>query len=416
MGASARLNEALGHPVYLSSARGSRMVLTDGRVLLDANMSLGAVLLGHGHPEVSAAVASIVDQGFMCSHETRLHVESAERLCRLIPSAERVRFANTGTEANQAALRLARAYTGRTKFIKFEGHFHGLHDYWMFNTVRDGGDLDHGLVPLVAESAGIPDSVKPDVLVLPWNDPAALEAVFRDHGDTIAAVLCEPVNYNSGCIPPVPGFLEQLRERTASAGALLIFDEVLSGFRMAPGGAQAYYGVTPDLSTFGKSVGNGLPIGVLVGRADIMDALAPRGSAAHSGTYTGHPLAVAALSVALGELGDPSLHQELDARTAQLVEGLEKALADRGIPARLQQLGARFGLYLGIEHEVQSVRDARGIAADLASEFSRRCFDEGVYFHSYGSIAIGHHGISAAHSMDDIEEIVERTRTALGAL
>ena len=277
---SARFNAALGRPLYLSHGDGCRLYDVDGRVYLDYNLSHGATFLGHNHPGIRKAIEQALDMGVICAYETEHHSRLAELLCRTVPCAEQIRFANSGSEATLAAIRVARAVTGRQKILKFEGHFHGLHDYVVWNAHGPARDTlpTYPYVPPQVESAGIPPQIAEFVIVVPWNDPEAFAQAMREHGSELAAVICEPVNYNSGCIPPQPGMLELLRQLTTQHGALLIFDEVLSSFRMAAGGAQEYYKVTPDLCTLAKAVANGLPLAVVAGRREYMQVLSPAGA------------------------------------------------------------------------------------------------------------------------------------------
>ena len=225
--------------------------------------------------------------------------------------------------------------------------------------------------------------------MIPWNDPAAIRQALREHGDELAAVICEPVNYNSGCIPPAPGFLELLRTETAQRGILLIFDEVITGFRMAPGGAQAYYKVTPDLCTLAKGVANGLPLAVVAGKREFMQVLSPLGPAAHSGTYSGHLFAILAALASLREIMQPGFYDRIFANADRLYGGLTALFTKHGVPARVQGLGARFGIYFGVTHEVTAYQDAARIDGELGYRFIRACFERGVYFHNYGKLAMG---------------------------
>jgi glutamate-1-semialdehyde 2,1-aminomutase len=415
---SARLNAALGRPVYLTHGDGCRLYDVDGKCYLDYNLSHGASFLGHNHPGVRKAIQQALDMGVICAYETEHHSQVAETLCRLIPCAEQVRFANSGSEATFSALRVARAVTGRHKILKFEGHFHGLHDVVVWNAHGPARDAfpTYPYVPPQVESAGVPPQCADLVLVIPWNDPAAIRQALREHGDELAAVICEPVNYNSGCIPPAPGLLELLRAETAQRGICLIFDEVLSSFRMAAGGAQAYYGVTPDLCTLAKAVANGLPLAVVAGKREFMRVLSPLGPAAHSGTYSGHLFAVLAARAALQEIEQPGFYDRIFAAADRLYGGLTALFATHGVPARVQGLGARFGIYFGVTHAVNAYQDAARIDGDLAVRFIRECFARGVYFHNYGTMALGHHGFSAAHTAADIDETLSRVDDAVKAM
>ena len=364
---SARFNAALGRPLYLSHGDGCRLYDVDGRVYLDYNLSHGATFLGHNHPGIRKAIQQALDMGVICAYETEYHSRLAELLCRTVPCAEQVRFANSGSEATLVAIRLARAVTGRQKILKFEGHFHGLHDYVMWNAHGPARDTlpTYPYVPPEVESAGIPAADRRVRDRRALERPGGLRQAMREHGDELAAVICEPVNYNSGCILPQPGLLELLRRMTTQHGALLIFDEVLSGFRMAAGGAQEYYGVTPDLCTLAKAVANGLPLAVVAGRREYMQMLSPLGPAAHSGTYSGHLFAVLAVLASLGEITQPGFYDRIFAKADRLYAGLTALFDRHKVPARVQGLGARFGIYFGVTTEVTNYQDAARIDGEL---------------------------------------------------
>lgn len=415
---SARLNAALGRPLYLTHGDGCRVYDVDGRAYIDYNLSHGATFLGHNHPQIRKAIQQALDMGVICAYETEHHSRLAEMICRLVPCAEQVRFANSGSEATFAAIRAARALTGKQKILKFEGHFHGLHDYVVWNAHGPARDElpTYPYVPPQVESAGVPPPLADLVIVIPWNDPAAFRQAMREKADELAAVICEPVNYNSGCIPPKPGMLELLREETTRRGIVLIFDEVLSAFRVALGGAQEYYGVTPDVCTLAKAVANGLPLAVVAGRREFMQVLSPLGPAAHSGTYSGHLFAVLAAIASLGEIRQKGFYDPIFANAERLYGGLAKLFDSHGVPARVQGLGARFGIYFGVTKEVANYQDAARIDGELGYRFIRACFERGVYFHNYGRLALGHHGFCAAHTPADIEESLDRVEDALRAM
>jgi len=412
---SARLNAAIGRPVYLTHGDGCRLYDVDDNVYIDYNLSHGATFLGHNHPQIRKAIQQALDMGVICAYETEHHSRLAETICRVIPCAEHVRFANSGSEATSAAIRLARTLTGKHKLLKFEGHFHGLHDYVVWNAHSPLRDTlpTYPYVPLYVESAGVPPQLADLVIVIPWNDPAAFRQAIREREHEIAAVICEPVNYNSGCILPEPGMLELIREETAKRGIVLIFDEVLSSFRMAPGGAQEYYRVTPDVCTLAKAVANGLPLAVVAGKRDFMKALSPLGPAAHSGTYSGHLFSILAALASLGEITQPGFYDTIFANATRLYSGLQGLFDAHRIPARVQGLGARFGIFFGVTQEVKNYQDAARIDGELGYKFIRACFERGVYFHNYGRLALGHHGFSAAHAPADIEESLNRIESGL---
>lgn len=406
VGAGGRYNGSLGRPMYFTRGEGAWLTGLDGHRYLDLNISHGATILGHGHPTTRRAVEQALDAGVIAACETEYVARLAERVCQVIPCAEMVRFATSGMEATALAIRLARAATGRERIIRFEGHFHGFHNDVMFNA---SGPAWTGPAPIPPrpDSAGIPRSAADLVIVLPWNDRAAAEEAFLRHGDAIAAVICEPINYNSGCIPADPAYLAGLRQLTQRHGSVLIFDEVLSAFRTGPDCAQGYYGVTPDLCAVAKAIANGVPLALLAGRRDLMRMLSPLGPVGHSGTYTDHLFGVLAGLACLDEITRPGFYGPLLAASDRLYAGVTELFRRHGIPGRIQGLGCRFGLYFGIEHEVRCYRDAAGRDVDLWHRFVRGCFTRGIYFQSIGH-AIGHSGISASHTDAEIDWALER--------
>lgn len=401
--ASMRLHPYLGRPFYASRGDGAYLYDLDGRRFIDFNVSNGATMLGHNHPGVRAAIEEGLGAGIITAAETPYHERLAETLTDIIPAAERVRFASTGTEVTMVALRLARHATGRTTVLKFGGHFHGLSEPFLYKQETD--EPDAAVVP---SSGGVPAAGAADVVIVPWNDAAAFEAALAQHGRDLAAVIAEPVFYNAGCIPPAPGFLELLREGTRRVGALLIFDEVLSGFRMALGGAQEWSGVTPDLCTLAKAVANGMPLSVVAGRADLMEQLAPTGPVAHSGTYSGHLLSVLAALATLDELRRPGVYDRITAESEAFYRDLQAVFDRHGVPARVQGLGTRFGLYFGRREPVTTLADAATNDHDMSRRFVLGCLARGVYFHAYARAgAPGHAGYSLAHTPADFAETLD---------
>jgi glutamate-1-semialdehyde 2,1-aminomutase len=406
--ASARYNPSLGRPLMVQRGAGARIWGVDGKEYIDYCLSHGATFLGYDHPATRKAIEWALDLGVVCGYETEHQARVAELLCRVIPCAELVRFSNSGTEATQVAIRLARAHTHREKILKFEGHFHGLHDYMLYSAHSQPLPLVDGTyVPPTVESEGVPEAIRDLVIVIPWNDLEALERALREHGHEIAGVICEPVNYNSGCITPRAGYLEELRRLTNQYGVVLIFDEVLSGFRMALGGAQEHYGVTPDLCCLGKAVANGIGVSVVAGKREVMQHLAPVGDTAHSGTYSGHLFQLLSVEASIREMSEPGFYERIDALSRRLYDGLSQVFEEAGVTAVVQGLGARFGLIFGVT-EASDYRQARSGNSEQLDAFIRGCFERGVYFHSYGQIAIGHHGFSAAHTEADIDETLNR--------
>ena len=399
--ASMRLHPYLGRPLYVARGEGPYLYGLDGRRYLDFNMSNGAALLGHDHPAVKRAVLEGVASGIICAAETPHHEQLAATLVEIIPAAERVRFSSVGSEVTLVALRIARHATGRAKYLKFDGHFHGLVEPWLYRHA-DPLDPDSEIVP---SSGGVPDAGAADVVMVPWNDFDAFEAAIARHGAELAAVICEGIHYNAGCIPPQPGFLELLRARCSEHGIIFIMDEVLSGFRTHLGGAQAQFGVTPDLTTHAKALANGLPLSSVSGREDLMLGLAPTGPVVHSGTYSGHLLSVLAALATLQELRQPGVYERINATGDAFYRELQAIFDRSGVPARVQGLGARFGIYFGITAPVHTWSDALGHDHELNRRFVAACVERGVYFHGYTRQGPpGHAGFSLAHSDEDFAE------------
>jgi glutamate-1-semialdehyde 2,1-aminomutase len=410
---STRVNRALGHSMLFDRAEGCRVWDLDGKEYIDLCTSHGATLLGHGDARVRQAVDQALNRGAPCSYENELHTELARLLCETIPCLERLRFTSSGTEATMHCLRLARAFTGRDKVLKFEGNFHGYHDQVMFAIGTPADRLGAETAPAVHPgSTGIAAGLEQHLVVVPYNRADLLEEAFRRHGPELAAVLCEPIYYNAGCVIPTPEFMAALRRRTREHGVVLIFDEVLSAFRMAAGGAQEYLGVTPDLCTLGKAVGGGFPLSVFGGRRDIMDRLMPVGDCQHSGTYNGHPVAVAAAVAAATAYRQPGFYDHINAVARQLYDGLQELFARHGVVARVQGLGARFGIYFGIRDPVCNYRDALKHHREQMLRFVAAAIRHGVYFHDYGG-APCHHGFCAAMTAADVEETLARLNNAV---
>jgi glutamate-1-semialdehyde 2,1-aminomutase len=413
---STRLNRAVGHAMLFDRAEGCRVWDLDGRDYFDLCCSHGATLLGHGDPRVRRAVEAVLARGAACSYENELHTEFARLLCETIPCCERVRFTSSGTEATLHCLRLARAYTGRTKILKFEGNFHGYHDQVMFAIGTPADRLGPETAPTAYPgSTGMPPGLDENLVIVPYNRTDLLEEAFRRHAPELAAVICEPVYYNAGCIIPSRDFLDALRRLTRQHGVLLFFDEVLSAFRMAPGGAQEYLGVTPDLCTLGKAVGGGFPLSVFGGRREIMDRLMPVGDCQHSGTYNGHPTAVAAGLAAVTAYCQPGFYDHINAVAERLYEGLQEIFARHEVMARVQGLGARFGIYFGVTEPVRNYRDAVKHHREQMLRFIAAAIRHGVYFHDYGGAAC-HHGFCAAMTLADVGEVLNRLDAAVQTL
>jgi glutamate-1-semialdehyde 2,1-aminomutase len=414
--ASTRLNRAVGHAMLFDRAEGCRVWDLDGKEYIDLCCSHGATLLGHGDPRVRQAVERALDRGAACSYENELHGQLARLLCETVPCCERVRFTCSGTEATMHCLRLARACTGRSKILKLEGNFHGYHDQVMFAIGTPADRLGPETAPTVFPgSTGIAAGLEQNLVIVPYNRPDLLEEALRRHAAELAAVICEPIYYNAGCIIPTPEFMQALRRLTRELGVLLIFDEVLCAFRMGPGGAQEYLGVTPDLCTLGKAVGGGFPLSVFGGRRDLMERLMPTGDCQHSGTYNGHLVAVAAGLAAVTAYRQPGFYEHIHAVAERLYGGLQEIFTRHAVTARVQGLGARFGIYFGVNQPVNDYRAAVKHQREQMLRFVKLAIEHGVYFHDYGGAAC-HHGFCAAMTRADVDMALDRLDAAIRQL
>lgn len=411
---AARFNPSLGHSLYLDRAHGARIYDVDGKEYIDFNLSHGAALLGYDHPAINEAIEAALHRGFIAGYETEQTAELAKKIVEIIPCAERVRLANTGSEGTALTLRLARAYTGKKKILKFWGHFHGLYDYVMYNAHSPLSPVAPGSrVPPIRESDGIPPELDRLIVVVPWKDEAALAAAIQEEGDEIAAIIMEPINYNQGCIVASKPYMEFVRTIATDNNIVLIYDEVLSAFRTGPGCAQEYYGVKPDLCVIGKAVANGASLSVVAGKQDIVQQVSPVGHVAHSGTYSGNLISVMAANASLREITKVGFYDHIYSVADKLYRGMNQVFKRAGIPARVQGLGARFGIYFGLTDEVETFTDISRHDGQMATKFIRACANRGIYFHSYGKLVSGHHGISASHTLDDIEIALERIEAAV---
>ncbi|MCZ7583632.1 MAG: aspartate aminotransferase family protein [Deltaproteobacteria bacterium] len=414
--ASVRFNRALGYPMYIARGDGCLIYDLDGREYVDMCVSHGASLLGHNHPKIKAAIRQALDMGIICSYDTVYHVALAKKIAGLVPGAEMVRYAGSGTEAIMHGLRLARAYTGREKILKFEGHFHGYQDYVYFSSAPplDQAGPPEAPVPYI-ESAGTPEGMKQYIIIVPFNDLEGFERAVAAHADELAAIIMEPINYDAGCILPLPGFVERVRELATRHGIVLFFDEVLTAFRMAPGGAQEYLGVTPDLAVLGKAIGGGLPLSAITGKREIMAHYKPVGKCQHSGTYMGHLVPVLGALAALEEISAPGFYARLNGIGDRLYGGIEDILRRTRVKARLQHLGARFTIYFGVDEPVTNYRQAARHSVPMMLTFLRACYERGIYFHDYGG-NVAHHGFSIAHTGPHIDRALEGIEAAMQAV
>jgi glutamate-1-semialdehyde 2,1-aminomutase len=401
---------ATPYPLFMTRAQGSRIWDVDGNEYIDFHASFGAVLLGHNDPRINDAVKRAMDEhGVSFSTANPLEVELAERLVAMIPSADRVVFASTGTEATYHAIRLARAFTGRERILKFEGNYHGWHDYvaWSHHFATDAADAAEP-VPIAA-SAGIPALVRDLVVVREYNDAAGVRDVLAREGDSIAAVIIEPVFHNAGAVLPEPGFLEAIREACTAAGTVLIFDEVITGFRHAPGGAQERFGVTPDLTTLGKAIGNGFPLSVLCGRADIMDRLGPKGDVLFAGTFAGHTLNVAVGLEVTSIVLEGTIHRHIADLGRRLTSGIQAAIDETGARVQVRESAGVWTMYF-TDAPIRRFRDFARFAMDKDHPVQRAyrawLLERGIYVHPHYMIR---GFLTGAHTEADVDRVVDAT-------
>jgi len=392
----------------LERGHGSRVWDADGNEYIDFMMSFGALIHGHAHPTLVRTVSDAMAEGSHFAAATSAEVEAAERFRRMVPSAAVVRFTNTGSEATMLALRLARAHTGRRKFLKFEGHYHGWYDPFLLNAhSRPPEQLGPVEEPArIPDSEGIPASTFDDVVLAPWNDVAALEAVLTRYGHELAAVITEPIMANMGCILPRDGYLQRLRELTHKCGALLTLDEVVTGFRYAPGGCQQYYGVKPDLSTFGKALGAGFPVGAVAGPRSILDRMGwSEHMVLHYGTFNGHRLTMKVIAANLDMLSAENAYRKLHAVGDAAIAGLREVFRRRGVNAVVQGFGPMFQIYFTERDGIRDYRDyCRYVDTKLYSRFVHLLLERGIYMTPSNGL---HWIISTAHTEADIETLVD---------
>jgi len=360
------------HPLFIARGKGAHLWDVDGNEFVDLVCSWGPMILGHGHPEVLDRLHEALELGTSFGAPTGLEVELAELICEAVPSIEMLRMVNSGTEATMSAVRVARGFTGREKVVKFIGCYHGHAD--AFLAAAGSGVLTLAL----PDSPGVTKGTTADTLLLEYNDSDALRALFAERGEEIACVIVEPVAGNMGVVPPAPGFLETARELCSAHGALLIFDEVITGFRVAWGGAQARFGVTPDLTTLGKIIGGGLPVGAFGGRREIMETVAPLGSTYQAGTLSGNPLAMAAGLATLRVLQRPGSYERLEELAARFAEGLEKAAAQGAMPVTLNRVGAMLTLFF-CDGPVTNFTAAKKADTGAYARYWRHMLEAGVY-------------------------------------
>ncbi|CAJ1003445.1 glutamate-1-semialdehyde 2,1-aminomutase [Brevibacillus aydinogluensis] len=395
-----------GNPVYIAKGEGARVVDVDGNTYIDYIGSWGPLILGHAHPKVLAAIQEAAALGTSFGAPTERETDMAKLVCEIVPSVEVVRMVNSGTEATMSALRLARGYTKRNKIMKFEGCYHGHADSLL---IKAGSGVATLGLP---DSPGVPEATAIHTITVPYNDLESVKMAFEAYGEDLAAVIVEPVAGNMGVVPPQPGFLEGLREITQRYGTLLIFDEVMTGFRVARGGAQELYGITPDLTTMGKVIGGGLPVGAYGGRRDIMQHVAPAGPIYQAGTLSGNPLAMAAGLTTLQILGEDGVYERLDALSSRLAEGLADNARKLGIPHTVNRVGSMVCLFF-TETPVVNYETAKTSDLERFSRYFRYLLEEGVMIPPSQFEGMF---VSLAHTEADIERTIEASYQAMKKL
>lgn len=362
-----------GTPVFIDHAKGAYIFDSEGNQYVDYVGSWGPMILGHAHPQVIEAVKNAAEKGLSFGAPTEIETIMAKRVCELVPSIELVRMVSSGTEATMSAIRLAKGYTGRNKIVKFEGCYHGHSDSLL---VKAGsGALTFG----VPSSSGVSEAVAMDTLTLPYNDANAVRELFSKLGKEIACIIVEPVAGNMNCVPPVEGFLDTLRDVCDEFGSVLIFDEVMTGFRVSLQGAQGYYNINPDLTTLGKVIGGGMPVGAFGGKREIMECLAPLGSVYQAGTLSGNPVAMAAGLKTLELIDTPNFHTDLTAKTTQLLDGLKDRAKHAGVSLTTNQVGGMFGLFFTEDKNITSFKQVMACNQDYFKRFFHAMLQQGIY-------------------------------------
>ena len=396
-----------GDPIFLKHAEGAYVIDEEDRRYVDYVGSWGPMILGHAHPAVIRAVQETASDGLSFGAPTILETAMADKVCSLIPSLEKVRMVSSGTEATMSAIRLARGFTGRDKIVKFEGCYHGHADSLL---VKAGsGALTLG----IPTSAGVPAELAQHTITLSYNDPDQVSRAFREVGDRIAAVIVEPVAGNMNCVPPVPGFLEGIKAVCQEYGSLLIFDEVMTGFRVSLGGAQTLYGVVPDLTTLGKIIGGGMPVGAFGGRADVMNHIAPTGPVYQAGTLSGNPVAMAAGLTTLEIISEPGFHDRLAVTTETLVQELRRRANAAGVALTTNHVGGMFGVFFTEQREITRYDQVTACDEQRFSQFFHGMLGEGVYM-APSPFEAGF--VSAAHDERAIETTLVAAEKVFAAL
>jgi glutamate-1-semialdehyde 2,1-aminomutase len=396
-----------GTPVFVERSEGAYLFDVEGRRLIDYVLSWGPMIMGHNHPNVLKAVIDTASRGLSFGTPTEIEIELADRICAIMPGMDMVRMVNSGTEATMSAIRLARGVTGRDKIVKFEGCYHGHSDSLL---VKAGsGALTMG----VPSSPGVPAALADHTITLNYNDAEQVASTFAAIGDQIACIIVEPVAGNMNCVPPLPGFLETLKEVCEQSGALLILDEVMTGFRLGLSGAQGYYGITPDLTTLGKVIGGGMPVGAFGGRRDIMEHIAPLGPVYQAGTLSGNPVAMAAGLAALDIISTEGFYEPVFERTRKLAEGLVERAAAAGVALTQNHVGSMFGVFFTDSPQVTNYGEVMACDTERFNRFFHGMLDAGIYL---APAAYETGFMSSAHSDSDIDQTLDSAAAVFATL
>jgi len=410
--AGGRYNATFGQPLYLDHCDGSKLYDVDGKMYIDYHTSAGPALFGYNNPRLKRAAVEALEKGYFLNFDSEETLLLAQELIKIVPCAELVRFLNSGTEATMAALRIARAYTERDIVIRMEGHFHGMHELLWYNHNEEGSMDKIGEIENIPDGAGLAEIFGSVVKNVEFNDYEALERVVHRYKEQIAAVILEPIAYNCGCYPAKKDYLQKVRELCTKEKIVLIFDEVISGYRIRPGTAQGHYGVTPDLTTMAKAIGGGFAISALVGKKEVMEMGSPVGRAGVSGTYSGALLPVRVALECARMVQEPWFFEHMEKIGNTLYDGMNDLLEKHLIPGHVRGMGSRFGIYFGVEDPEDDFnwREVKKkYNASMNEQFLTEMLHEGIYFHNYGTSPVPpHNGFTCMHTLEDVEVTLEK--------
>ena len=410
--AGQRYNAVMGTPLYIDHADGARLYDVEGKEYIDYHGGSGAAMFGHNHPRIREAVMKSIERGFFMNYDSVDTIELAQLTKKIFPSCEKIRLANTGSEATQGAIRLARGYTGKQLVVKFDGHFHGMHESIWYNHSYVNKMDENGQVETVPDSLGFANESKDSVINVKFNDVDALEYVVNKYKGQIACLIMEPISFNCGCLEASKGFLETVREICTREEIVLIFDEVICGMRMRPGSAQAHFNVIPDLTTTAKAIAGGLPIALIGGKAEIMDQFSPFGPVVMSGTYTGSLMPVMASVECMKMALEPGFYDHFDQLADRLWNGIDDLFAKHSLPGHVRGVGARFAIYFGIddpEVDYSFNKVAEQFDRDMDRKFVTAAVENGLWFHDTSSnITPAHRALMTAHTLEDMDITLEK--------